>query len=117
MNQIGLTKKQLGCLQFIEGYVAEHDGVSPSYEEIMHALGLHSKSGVHRLIKSLDERGMIRRLPDRARSIMPISTLPIGGVFVELGDELMRRLSEKSQWRGMTPRAFARSCLIAQLLD
>ncbi len=63
-----LTQRQLQLLRFIHAYMQEH-GVPPSFEEMRHALGLRSKSGVHRLISGLEERGYIRRLPYRARAL------------------------------------------------
>src|SRR5579859_3153668 len=63
-----LTKKQQELLTFINRRLA-HDGVSPSFEEMKEALGLKSKSGIHRLISGLEERGFIRRLPHRARAL------------------------------------------------
>lgn len=64
-----LTKKQLDLLCFIQEKWFESGGVPPSFEEMRKALKLRSKSGIHRLIKSLEERGFIRRLPNRARAI------------------------------------------------
>jgi repressor LexA len=63
-----LTRKQHELLNFINQRLAE-DGVSPSFEEMKEALGLKSKSGIHRLISGLEERGFIRRLPHRARAL------------------------------------------------
>jgi repressor LexA len=63
-----LTKKQHELLMFINHRLA-HDRVSPSFEEMKEALGLKSKSGIHRLISGLEERGFIRRLPHRARAL------------------------------------------------
>ena len=63
-----LTKKQHELLIFIHGHLAEN-GVSPSFDEMKEALGLKSKSGIHRLITGLEERHFIRRLPHRARAI------------------------------------------------
>jgi len=63
-----LTKKQHQLLIFIKNKLDEQ-GISPSFEEMKIALGLQSKSGVHRLIKALEERGFIRRLPHRARAL------------------------------------------------
>jgi repressor LexA len=63
-----LTKKQHELLMFINRRLAQ-DGVSPSFEEMKEALGLKSKSGIHRLISGLEERGFIRRLPHRARAL------------------------------------------------
>ncbi|MDE1915582.1 MAG: transcriptional repressor LexA [Sphingomonadales bacterium] len=63
-----LTRKQHELLRFIQIRL-EEDGVSPSFEEMKDALDLKSKSGVHRLISALEERGFIRRLPNRARAL------------------------------------------------
>ena len=63
-----LTKKQLELLSFIHERVSE-DGVPPSFDEMKDALQLASKSGIHRLISALEERGYIRRLPNRARAV------------------------------------------------
>ncbi|WP_299785490.1 transcriptional repressor LexA [uncultured Marivita sp.] len=63
-----LTKKQLDLLNFISKRVAR-DGVPPSFDEMKEALDLRSKSGIHRLITALEERGFIRRLAHRARAI------------------------------------------------
>lgn len=63
-----LTKKQLDLLEFIHKRM-ERDGVPPSFDEMKDALDLRSKSGIHRLITALEERGFIRRLAHRARAI------------------------------------------------
>jgi len=63
-----LTRKQHELLTFIHERLGE-TGVSPSFEEMKDALELKSKSGVHRLISALEERGFIRRLPNRARAL------------------------------------------------
>ena len=63
-----LTAKQRELLLFIDDRLKE-DGVSPSFDEMREALDLKSKSGVHRLISALEERGFIRRLPNRARAL------------------------------------------------
>jgi repressor LexA len=63
-----LTKKQLDLLKFIHTRM-ERDGVPPSFDEMKLALDLRSKSGIHRLITALEERGFIRRLAHRARAI------------------------------------------------
>ncbi len=63
-----LTRKQLELLRFIHERVKEA-GVPPSFDEMKDALDLRSKSGIHRLITALEERGFIRRLPNRARAI------------------------------------------------
>lgn len=63
-----LTRKQHQLLMFINERLTEA-GVSPSFEEMKEALGLKSKSGIHRLITALEERGFIRRLAHRARAL------------------------------------------------
>jgi repressor LexA len=63
-----LTRKQHELLHFIHERLGE-DGISPSFEEMKEALALKSKSGVHRLIGALEERGFLRRLPNRARAL------------------------------------------------
>ena len=63
-----LTKKQHELLTFIDGRIQE-TGISPSFDEMKDALGLKSKSGIHRLITALEERGFLRRLRHRARAL------------------------------------------------
>lgn len=63
-----LTRKQYELLRFINERLKE-SGVPPSFDEMKDALDLRSKSGIHRLITALEERGFIRRLPNRARAI------------------------------------------------
>ena len=63
-----LTRKQLELLDFIRTRM-DRDGVPPSFDEMKEALDLRSKSGIHRLITALEERGFIRRLAHRARAI------------------------------------------------
>jgi repressor LexA len=74
-----LTRKQHELLMFINERLKEA-GIPPSFDEMKDALDLRSKSGIHRLIKALEERGFIRRLPNRARAIevvrLPESTTP-----------------------------------------
>ncbi|MDQ0393211.1 transcriptional repressor LexA [Labrys monachus] len=74
-----LTKKQHELLRFIHERLKEQ-GVPPSFDEMKEALDLRSKSGIHRLIMALEERGFIRRLPNRARALevvrMPESSIP-----------------------------------------
>ena len=63
-----LTRKQLELLRFVHERLKE-SGVPPSFDEMKDALDLRSKSGIHRLITALEERGFIRRLPNRARAL------------------------------------------------
>ncbi|WP_428627041.1 transcriptional repressor LexA [Sphingopyxis sp.] len=71
-----LTAKQHELLHFIQQKL-DASGISPSFEEMKEALGLKSKSGIHRLISALEERGFLRRLPNRARALEVIK-LPEG---------------------------------------
>lgn len=80
-----LTKKQMDLLNFIHKRL-QSNGVPPSFDEMKEALDLRSKSGIHRLISALEERGFIRRLPHRARAI-----------------EILK-LPEKIESSGFTPR-------------
>ncbi|MEL6317499.1 MAG: transcriptional repressor LexA [Pseudomonadota bacterium] len=77
-----LTRKQYELLVFINERIRS-DGVSPSFDEMKDALDLKSKSGIHRLITALEERGYIRRLPHRARALevlrLPENMAPPGG--------------------------------------
>ncbi len=68
-----LTAKQHELIRFIQTRL-EETGISPSFEEMKEALDLKSKSGVHRLISALEERGFIRRLPNRARALEVLKT-------------------------------------------
>jgi repressor LexA len=69
-----LTRKQHELLLFINKHLAEH-GVSPSFDEMKEALNLKSKSGIHRLITGLEERGFLKRLAHRARAL-EVTRLP-----------------------------------------
>ena len=77
-----LTRKQHELLMFIQERLKE-TGIPPSFDEMKDALDLKSKSGIHRLIKALEERGFIRRLPNRARALevirMPESAAAAAG--------------------------------------
>ena len=75
-----LTKKQYELLTFIDNRLRE-TGISPSFDEMKEALGLRSKSGIHRLMTGLEERGFVRRLPHRARALevlrLPDAVVPM----------------------------------------
>jgi repressor LexA len=79
-----LTRKQYELLVFINKRLNE-DGVSPSFDEMKEALRLRSKSGIHRLITGLEERGFLRRLPHRARALQVIK-LPEAAAVPHLPD-------------------------------
>ncbi len=74
-----LTRKQNELLLYISQQISK-DGVSPSFDEMKDALGLKSKSGVHRLVTALEERGFIRRFPNRARAL-EIMRLPEADIY------------------------------------
>src|SRR5438445_3094348 len=73
-----LTAKQRELLLFIDNRLKE-SGISPSFDEMREALELKSKSGVHRLISALEERGFIRRLPNRARALEVVKLPEVRG--------------------------------------
>jgi repressor LexA len=85
-----LTRKQFELLRFIHQRLTE-TGVPPSFDEMKDALDLRSKSGIHRLITALEERGFIRRLANRARAIE----------VIKLPDSVGHGISSRS--RGFTP--------------
>lgn len=66
---IGLTTAQAELLYFIRQHTERTGGVAPSFEDMKQHLGLASKSGIHRLICALVERGHLRRIPNRARAL------------------------------------------------
>lgn len=80
-----LTAKQHQLLRFIHERL-EASGISPSFDEMKEALGLKSKSGIHRLITALEERGFIRRLPNKARALevlrLPDGSQPARGAAI-----------------------------------
>ncbi|WP_306049260.1 LexA family protein [Oceaniradius stylonematis] len=71
----GLTGRQDDALRFIHGYMAEHSK-APSYSEIGDGIGLTSKGSVARLLRGLEERGLIKRLPRRNRSLKLVEPSP-----------------------------------------
>jgi repressor LexA len=87
-----LTRKQLELLRFIHERLKEA-GVPPSFDEMKDALDLRSKSGIHRLITALEERGFIRRLPNRARAIE----------VVRLPETMSHGIGGGGRARGFTP--------------
>ena len=86
-----LTRKQFELLRFVHDRLKE-SGVPPSFDEMKDALDLRSKSGIHRLITALEERGFIRRLPNRARAIE----------VIKLPDSVQHGMSA-GRSRGFTP--------------
>jgi len=90
-----LTRKQHELLLYIDSRLSE-TGISPSFEEMKEALDLKSKSGVHRLISALVERGFIRRLPNRARALE---------VIRQAEDSVVAPRSRANDNAGVVPRA------------
>lgn len=91
-----LTRKQVELLEFIQTRMAR-DGVTPSFDEMKDALDLRSKSGIHRLVTALEERGFIRRLPHRARALE----------IVRLPDSLAARTGAEGGATGFQPSVIA----------
>ena len=100
-----LTRKQRDLLEFIHNRM-QKDGVPPSFDEMKEALDLRSKSGIHRLITALEERGFIRRLAHRARAI-EIVRMPEGletpGFSPRVIDGDRERRTAPSQPKGAMP--------------
>jgi len=84
-------QRQLELLRFITGYQLAHRGVSPRLDDCAQALGIH-KSNIHRLLEGLQERGLIRRLPNRERAIDVLAPPPVPMI----GDRITAALK---QWR------------------
>ena len=68
--QYSLMPKQAALLAYIKRHMAESGGIAPSYDEMLAATGQLSKSGIHRLLKGLEERGHIAQMHNRRRSIV-----------------------------------------------
>lgn len=94
----GLTRKQAELLRFLRKYTIEN-GCSPSFEEMKTAINLRSKSGIHRLIHALEERGKVSRLANRARSVTPSFD---NSVHLRLPDEIEQVLFERVALTGDT---------------
>ncbi len=101
-----LTRKQNELLMFINKRLND-DGVSPSFDEMKEALRLKSKSGIHRLITGLEERGFLRRLPHRARALQVLklpdtAAMPAPNVTPLLADARRAGLAEARE--GFVPQ-------------
>ena len=88
-----LTRKQKELLDFLTAHARENE-VPPSFDEMRDALGLASKSGIHRLVSGLEERGYIRRLANRARAIEILK--PVSAVAGEIGRKLSSYFNNNS---------------------
>jgi repressor LexA len=98
-----LTAKQHELIRFIQQRL-EETGISPSFEEMKEALDLKSKSGVHRLISALEERGFIRRLPNRARALEVIR-MPENTARVAPAQTMVPAASDVVTQLGAAPKA------------
>lgn len=105
-----LTKKQRELLLFINDRIKE-TGVSPSFDEMKEALDLASKSGIHRLITALEERGFLRRLAHRARAL-EVLKLPESAVPQGAGRGNFRPSVINGEGRGRASSAVARPSMI-----
>ena len=91
-----LTKKQKNLLMFINKKLRS-SGVSPSYEEMKSSLNLKSKSGIHRLISALEERGFIKRLAHKARALEVVKLPETASANEGLGESNFFRVALVSQ--------------------
>ncbi len=99
-----LTRKQHELLFYIHDRLADA-GISPSFEEMKEALDLKSKSGVHRLITALVERGFIERLPNRARALEVVKLPERGGEARPVSTSNVVHLAPKTKPKRGTPQA------------
>lgn len=102
----GLTRRQQEVLDFIRAYVAEHQ-YSPTFDEIADFVGLDSKSGVHRIVHGLVDRGAIRLLPRQARSIEIVQS-SASGFFETLPESTQRAIKVLADSRDTTTDAVMR---------
>jgi SOS-response transcriptional repressor LexA len=104
------TRKQKQLYDFIVAYCDEK-GFSPSFDEMKDAIGLHSNSGIHRLVTGLEERGKIARLRNRARSVVPLED----NIFLRLPVELHQQLSELAQATGTSTNDIVTRAIVREL--
>jgi repressor LexA len=108
-----LTGKQRELLDFLTRYIAENHH-SPSFDEMREAVGLASKSGIHRLVTALEERGYIHRLANRARAIEVIKTDSLPGVvFAE--NKLESKPEKSADTRNVVAADFGRNAAATEL--
>jgi SOS-response transcriptional repressor LexA len=117
----GLTQVQQRVLGYIGRYIAEHDGVPPSFDEIMTEVGVVSKSGVHRIVTALEERGYIKRLHNRARTLSlvvdpPSSKTPFS-VYLNLSQAEYLWLGVAATAEGKTVTDYVRALVLNACLD
>lgn len=112
---MGLTQRQEECFDFIVGYL---DGKlkAPSLDEIQDFLGLRSKSGAHRIVKELEDRGLIRRLPNQARAIEVVEGRSPGFV-VDPVPEVRRAIEAYAASHRITVKTAAEEALRAYFVE
>lgn len=101
----GLTRRARDLLAFIAEYAERNGGIAPSYDEMVAASGLKSKSGIARLLNQLEERGHIHRLPHSARCIEVVRRAPAAPADgFTLSAEQRHRILTLARRYGITPR-------------
>lgn len=106
---MSMTRRQAEALTFIRHFMTEN-GIAPTVEEIKHALQLRSKSGVHRILMGLQERGNITVRPCRARGIELVERDPLVDV---LGAQLTAKIECLAMERGVPSRVLVREAAAA----
>lgn len=108
---IWLTRKQAECIKFIGAYI-EKNGCAPAIREIAEGIGVKSISSVHALLRRLEERGYIRRIPKRGRAIEVVE--PNEGA-IKLSPHVERAVAEYARRTNTTPQVAANELLAEYL--
>ncbi len=96
---IGLTPKQSQLFRYLEGYMSGPGSVAPTFAEMGAAVGLTSKSAVHRLLLALEERGYVQRVRNRARAIEIIRSDPTHALRLASDEQLMAEVARRAAIR------------------
>ena len=107
-----LTPRMRQLLEFIDEYSNRH-GYSPCFDEMKEAMGLKSKSGIHRILGSLEERGCIRRRKDHPRAIEILDDR--NPALVPISADLMALIKRASSSLGLTPADYVHSAIYRAL--
>lgn len=107
---MGMTEKQQIAFEAIRSYAAKAPGGCPSYQEMAEFMGLRSKSGVYRVVLALEERGLVRRIPGRARAIEIVTDSE-----VHIPPDLMREIRLRATRRGKSAREYVIEAIEAML--
>lgn len=110
-GKYGLTPNLYVLLDYISGFMARNGGIAPSFDDMRMHLGLRSKSGVHRMIARLEERGLIRRLQHRARAIEIVRPAHA----VSLPNDVDAVVQIAAEREGITPAAYIAKAVEAYL--